>query len=151
MKRILIALLLVMCSCANAQTFYKVTGKNVNVRQGPGANYGVLTYYSYEGEEAWQLSANNYAYGCVRYLGKKQNGFMYVEAFMPSGGTASDELERGWVSAQYLKPASKCTICNGKGFFNRPSRAYNEPYCPLHQDKCYGKEHCNKCYGWGYL
>ena len=158
MKRFMMMLLLVMATMgANAQTIYKVTGTNVNVRSGPGKNYSVLTFYGYDGDKKWQLDKTDK----VRYLGKKQNGFMYIEAFMPSGGSATPDLEKGWVSAQYLKLAKKCTNCNGMGFFNRPCRAQDgspnmHTYhcdcqsCRLHSN-CGGKQHCHKCYGWGYL
>ena len=158
MKRILMLMLFVMATMvANAQyrngQVLVCTGDNVNVRKGPGKNYGVvyngcsLSYDQlFKGEE-------------VKYAGKTRNGFIYVN--YNSGSTIGcSEKAYGWVSNQYLKSRNtrKCPACNGKGYFNRPCKDYSgdpvgHPHvynCQIYDDG-YGKQHCHKCNGKGYL
>ena len=65
MKRILAMLLFVLTIGVNAQNMYRVTGTNVNVRKGPGKNYSVLTWFDWEGNNAfWRLGKAD----IVRYI-----------------------------------------------------------------------------------
>ena len=59
----------------DAQTYYRCTGDKVNVRKGPGKNYAVLRWEHQMSSGLQQL----YKGHVVKYLGKKQNGFMKVE------------------------------------------------------------------------
>lgn len=141
----------------NAQTYYKCTGDNVNVRTGPGKNYAVAINQGFE--TRCQLFKGN----IVRSLGSTRNGFTYVR-FSNCGMTgASCYPDNGWVSSQYLRKMTKrCPACGGRGFFNRRCTDYegapeDHPgaclcvgrYC-LH-DNCDGKQHCNNCGGVGWL
>ena len=108
----------------DAQTYYRCTGNKVNVRKGPGKNYSVLIC-EYQGMNDPQQLCKGYV---VKYLGKKQNGYMKVE----DGNLWHwSSFGVGWVSAQYLTPAKKCTSCNGRGRFNRICPACNGEGCPL--------------------
>jgi len=162
MKKLFILSLLALATItSNAQDMYMVTGNNVNVRKGPGRNYGAITYPSFEGYDIkWQLSKSEGA--IVRYLGKKRNGFMFVEAEQPntSGFHCSYFIVSGWVPAQYLKlMTKKCPRCKGMGILNRPCDS------PTHPAACtcnipilvtggrgyYNKKICDNCNGIGYL
>lgn len=158
MKKLLFLLTMVFTSITvNAQVYYRCTGDNVNVRKGPGTNYAVITNQGFETK--CQLFKGN----VVKYAGKTKNGFTFV-SFLNCGQTgASCYRDGGWVASRYLKKMTrKCTACNGKGFFNKPCTDTEGPaedhygscpcqgrYC-LH-DGCYGKQHCSKCNGVGYL
>ena len=140
-KSILLCLLLCFTLGASAQTYYKCTGDNVNVRKGPGKNYGNV-----EGWEACNMSGSVQL--CkgdkVKFLGVKKNGFMKVE------DANLDGLMRcwgeGWVSAQYLTPMKKCDKCHGEGTNGHECRECGG----LGWNCCFwtGKEPCEKC---GYL
>ncbi len=162
MKRILIMMLLLMATMgANAQNMYRVTGTNVNMRKGAGRNYAVLIWYDWNGIQKWQLGKTD----VVRYLGQKKNGFMYVEAYQPTVGSSGVTIERGWVSADYLKLMTrKCPNCNGRGYFNSPCNDYpNDGYGHPHACNCQhelltpsgnwpgDRQMCHKCNGAGYL
>jgi len=163
MRRNMMIFLLVLAPLSvNAQNMYRVTGNNVNVRKGPGKNYAVLTWEDFYGkEQKWQLDKTD----VVRYLGKKKNGFMYVEAYQPVAGSIGQDIERGWVSTEYLKLMTrKCHSCNGRGYFNRPCDEYPDEgyghgnYCACSHvlltpngDWPGGKVICKKCKGHGYL
>ena len=103
----------------NAQTYYKCTGDNVNVRTGPGKNYAVAINQGFE--TRCQLFKGN----IVRSLGSTRNGFTYVR-FSNCGMTgASCYPDNGWVSSQYLrKMTRRCPACGGRGFFNRQELAF---------------------------
>lgn len=158
MKRIFLAMtLLFLAVIANAQTIYRCTGDNVNVRTGPGKNYAVMM------NDGFQMKCQLFKDSRVRYAGKQRNGFTYVK-FLNCGMTgASCYPDYGWVATQYLKPMTRrCPECKGKGYFNRPCKDFPEilpddhpSACPcsgacLH-DNCRGKQHCHKCGGLGYL
>lgn len=162
MKRIILLCLAIFLAVgASAQNMYRVTGNNVNVRKGPGKNYGVIAFDGCSGWTKWQLDKSD----IVRYLGKQKNGFMYVEAMQPSSCSASYR-EKGWISSQFLKQMkAKCPNCNGKGFFNRPctdwpdDEGYGHPHACICQHDVMvpggnysaGKQVCNRCNGAGYL
>ena len=112
MKRILLLLVMMLSFAgANAQKQgFISTGQNVNVRTGPGKQYP-LAKEDFS-EEPCQLDKGM----LVRYLGKKKNGFCYVEG----SSIITEYYCKGWVSAKYLRPVR---IINGKrsvcGFFSR--------------------------------
>jgi len=95
------------------------TGNNVNVRTGPGKNYGVATISncmacngrqrSYSicngraGRTKFQLmKGDGYDpdWYQITYNGKSKNGSLYVDIYEDHEGTGGT----GWVSAQYLRP-----------------------------------------------
>ncbi len=156
-KNLMIFMLLLTVATVEAQTYYRCTGDNVNVRKGPGKNYAVIT------NEGFLTKCQLFKGDVVKYAGKAKNGFTYVK-FLNCGQTgASCYPDHGWVSTQYLKKLTrKCNVCNGRGFFNRPCTDTEGPaeshygacacqgrYC-LH-DGCYLKQHCSNCNGVGYL
>ena len=123
----LVLFLFVMLMSINADAQYRsgqylyCTGNNVNVRTGPGQNYRVYTVR--EGcpicggkqRTCWMCNASRAKYQLskndglghfgdgeiyIQYLGKSQNGFLYVE----TGETVEGSGVRGWVSSQYLRP-----------------------------------------------
>lgn len=140
--------LLFFCGMAmsmDAQTYYRCTGNRVNVRSGPGKNYAVLVC-EYQGmNEPQQLMKGH----VVKYLGKKQNGFMYVEDTIDWHWSS---FGIGWVSSQFLTPATKCTSCNGRGRFNRKCPECHGQGCPMYNaGSCdNGYVRCEKCSGAGY-
>ena len=124
------------------------TGKNVNVRTGPGINYPIASDCLYGDEKELEfmppefggyphilgparnrkdrLRINKPSHNCfnpsIFYLGKEQNGFLRVLF-----GFEDDFWIVGWVSAQYLVPA--CLECNGQGW------DFQDQKCP----KCLGR------------
>ena len=145
MKKMLFLSILMMLVCVNANaqqyTYYKSTGTHVNVRKGPGKNYGIVEYTgAYGSEGIVQLDKGV----IVASDGKVRNGFRHVFY----AGTYN-LWEDGWVSQQYLKLCVKCSVCKGKGYFNRKC-----PECGgvgVHVCCDYtGKARCNSCYGVGY-
>lgn len=134
-----------MAISVEAQTYYRCTGDKVNVRSGPGKKYSVLRC-EYQGMNEPQQMMKGHV---VKYLGKKRNGFMYVEDAVDYLWTA---FGKGWVSAQYLKPASKCTSCKGKGRLNKKCPECGGQGCPMYNvSNCdYGYVRCQKCAGTGY-
>ena len=129
----------------DAQTYYRCTGDKVNVRKGPGKNYAVLRWEHQMSSGLQQL----YKGHVVKYLGKKQNGFMKVEDGIDWHWSS---FGVGWVSAQYLTPATKCTSCGGKGRFNRICPECNGNGCPTYNmGACdNGYVRCEDCSGVGY-
>ena len=158
MRRFLMIILVVMTSMsANAQ-FRKgqvltCTVDNVNVRKGPGKNYGVLI------DKLCEMKCQLYKGATVKYAGKMQNGFLYV--IFDAGCTAGTSHEEyGWVPRQYLKSVltKRCPKCKGKGYFNRPCQDYDgEPLyhpnlCSCHRPWAgYGKQICHSCNGQGLI
>lgn len=145
--RFLFAILFIfgMVTSIEAQTFYRCTGDKVNVRSGPGKRYKVLIC-EYQGmNEPQQLMKGH----VVKYLGKRQNGFMYVEDAINYHWMT---FGQGWVSAQYFVPAIKCKSCNGKGTFNRKCPECGGDGCPMYNvASCdNGYVRCDKCAGAGY-
>ena len=138
MKRLLMMMLLIsatMTMCA--QKYYKCTGNNVNVRTGPGKNYAVM--YGAGGAKCMEGRVQLFKGELVFNEGVKRNGFIKVSA---SGPTLC--WEEGWVSAQYLKPATRCSRCNGRGTTGRVCPECNGDgyyYCCGYT----GKEPCPKC------
>ena len=124
----------------------KVTTSNIPVRTRPNAKapitHGTGQSYKWESrtDKGW----------VVKNLGKRRNGYIYVEGTIGgSQGWHGGGFERGWIPAKYLRNATKCSICKGKGFFNRK--------CPDCDGEgfwgcCYetGKLRCNSCKGVGY-
>lgn len=131
MKRILlICVMLFAVLAVNAQKRtqgFLSTGQNVNVRTGPGKNYP-LAKEDFSGEKC-QLDKGQ----LVIYLGKRQNGFCYVEV----SSMITEYYCKGWVSAQYLKPVKVCPACNGEGYTDI-------------EGFCEGKK-CRRCGTRGYL
>ena len=83
---------------ANAQ-YYKgqvltCTGNNVNVRKGPGKNYGVLI------DDLCETKCQLFKGDNVKYAGKSKNGFVYV-IFWSGYSTGTTRELYGWVSQQY--------------------------------------------------
>lgn len=154
-KSFILFVLLMSAVYAEAQTFYYVTGDNVNVRTGPGKNYQNVM------NDGFQMRCQLFKESKVKFAGKRRNGFTYVK-FLNCGMTgASCYPDYGWVSSQFLKPMThKCRVCNGKGYFNRPCREFDLPpeqhpsACPCSgvclNDGCKGKQHCRQCGGVGY-
>lgn len=156
MKRALSILVVLMATLAlHSQTLYRCTGDYVNVRTGPGIKYKVVF------DDNWGMKVQLFKNVVVQSRGKARNGFIPITCF--SGQTASGSSPfDGWVSAQYLKPMTKkCSVCHGKGFFNRPCTDFdgspethpvacscNARFC-FHEG-CYGKQHCDECGGLGY-
>ncbi len=91
----------------NAQTQgFISTGQNVNVRTGPGLKYK-LAKDEISGDDC-QLDKGQ----LVKYLGKKKNGFTYVEV----SAAITEYYCKGWVYSKYLKPVKICPACNGEGY-----------------------------------
>jgi len=110
MKRLLLICMMMLSVIAihaqRARQGFLSTGQNVNVRTGPGKNYPVAREdFS---DEKCQLDKGQ----LVTYLGKRQNGFCYVEV----SSMIYEYHCKGWVSAQYLKPVKLCPNCNGEGY-----------------------------------
>ncbi len=126
MKRIaMVCMLLLMVVAVNAQRRgYVCTGDNVNIRKGPGKNYAVKSDYGYGKLQLFKGTV-------VVSLGKKQNGFCYIRKY----GWQGDWDATGWVSAQYLRPVTICSRCDGWGQMS---------------DGTGGIIDCTKCYGRGY-
>ena len=113
---------------ANAQKQgFISTGQNVNVRTGPGKQYP-LAKEDFS-EEPCQLDKGM----LVRYLGKKKNGFCYVEV----SSMITEYYCKGWVSAKYLRPVKLCPRCNGEGYTDV-------------EGFCEGKK-CTRCGTKGYI
>ena len=145
MKNMLLLSILMMLVCVNASAqqyvYYKSTGTHVNVREGPGKNYGIVEYSgAYGSEGIVQLDKGV----IVASDGIVRNGFRHVFY----AGTYN-LWEDGWVSQQYLKRCVRCSVCKGKGYFNRKCPECNGT--GVHSCCDYtGKARCNSCYGVGY-
>lgn len=77
----------------------------------------------------------------LKYLGKKQNGFLYVEGER-DGDIFDNMTYRGWVPEKYIKAA--CPRCNG--WRSEPEKDGSNN--PFHYGEDYVK--CTKCHGRGY-
>ena len=136
MKRLLLLLLVAMSSTAiYAQQCYACIGNNVNLRKGPGTNYGVIRQIWKgcgvgEGYEECDHETANYE---IQYRGKKKNGFIYVEIV---GEGMFDVV--GWMSAKYLRPV--CSHCGG----------YPEVYDSCDSENPKLLKRCKYCNGRGY-
>ncbi len=122
MKRItiLLMLLLTMAAASAQQRGFVCTGNHVNVRKGPGKNYGFVCEYKNDPATKVQMNKGMVAVS----LGKKRNGFCYVKVIYPTVGEFN-----GWVSAQYLRPASICQRCKGIGEVQIGDYLDNCPKC----------------------
>lgn len=102
MKQIILSLFcLLSCGIICAQDIYESTGDNVNVRKGPGMNYGiVMTNIARPGKV--QLFKGDR----VEYLGETKNGFMKIN--VPESKNAQQSV--AWVSAQYLRKPTKGSL-----------------------------------------
>ena len=165
MKRLLFIFSLILLTSGTVKAQYKngqylfCLKNGVILRTGPGKNHpAVLDEYSKErkivlvegfgtsyfdvaGEE---ISASEDSYVIdysLKYLGKRQNGFLYVEGER-DGDIFENSVYRGWVPEKYITAA--CTRC--KGWRSDPDK--NEFHSPFHYDEDYVK--CTKCYGRGY-
>lgn len=143
MKRIIMMLAVMMTAMTIcAQKYYISTGTNVNVRTGPGKNYSVMN-----GMGGVHCTSGKIQLGkgeLVFNEGVKRNGFIKVSSTGPYPC-----WEDGWVSAQYLKPATLCNRCKGKGTTGRvcpECGGQGYAYCCNYT----GKELCEKCWGLGY-
>ena len=85
------------------------TNNNVAIRKGPGKNYPLAHFVT---NDPCKL---NKGY-VVKYLGKKQNGYYYIDADVTGGWGL--QPPKGWVNAQYLRPATICSKCDGMGRYN---------------------------------
>ncbi len=130
MKRITILLMLLLAVVtANAQQRgFVCTGNHVNVRKGPGKNYGMVCEVPHDLQTKVQMQKGSIGV----YLGKKRNGFNYVRVICNTVG----EFD-GWVSAQYLRPVTICPRCKGWGEVQIGDYLDN---CP----KCKGKGYTKK-------
>mgnify|MGYP002852418135 CR=1 FL=1 len=124
----MICVVLTAVLAANAQRKgFICTGQTVNVRTGPGKNYPVA-------KEEFSMEKCQLDKGMVlRNLGKKKNGFCYVEI----SSAITEYYCKGWVSAQYLRPVTLCPKCDGEGYTE--VEGFGE-----------GKE-CKRCKGKGYI
>ncbi|MBR6339913.1 MAG: hypothetical protein IKR63_07295 [Alloprevotella sp.] len=137
MKKVLflfMLLLFVGTAESYAQKAYRVTGNNVNVREGAGKNYPVQ-------DDGFGNKLQLYK-GQIVTGGQKKNGFVNVEFQGPQ------YFHEGWVSAQFLTPAKVCAKCKGKGGFGK---------CPTCNGQGWkvccnytGKKLCSACDGEGY-
>lgn len=126
----------------NAQKMFVCTGNNVIVRTGPGKNYKAVN-----GVGGAHCTSGRILLAKGEHVlnGKvMKNGYVKVSCADPS--LCWDE---GWVASQYLKAATPCSRCHGKGTTGRK--------CPeCHGEGawvcCYytGVEFCPKCGGVGY-
>ena len=140
MKRLLMMMLLVMATMGvNAQRIvYFCSGDNVNVRKGPGKNYGVI-YGESQGAYVQLFKKQG-----AESDGKIKNGFVHVKAYYGPTGAQS---VWGWVSLQYMKKGvQKCGACNGRGYLNTPC-----DLCKGTGSNCLmcgntGKTTCSQCY-----
>lgn len=160
MKRLFILLVLMTAVISvKSQNMYICISNNANVRKGPGKNYSILRTNT-QMQGYWQIPQKE----IVRYLGKKKNGYMYVEGMSPVDGSMQCEVVAGWVYAKFFKPMTKkCNACKGKGYFERPcggDRDSEHPYfCICHREiltpygsvGLNGRQICEKCGGYGYL
>lgn len=93
-------LLMAMSAFSQSRTTYQCTGNNVNVRKGPGTNYGLV-------EPGIQLFKGQ----TVESDGRQSNGFLHVY----STGRGRQLWADGWVSAQYLTQGSGGSVSNSNG------------------------------------
>ncbi len=140
--------ILVLCGMAtkmDAQSYYRCTSNNVDVRSGPGMKYAVVLC-EYQGMSEPICISKGYV---VKFLGKKQNGFMYVE---DTNDWHWSSFDKGWVPAKFLTPAIKCKSCNGKGHLNKKCPECNGQGCSMMEGaECDdGYVRCKKCSGAGY-
>lgn len=139
MKRTLfLACFLLTSMFAFSQTVYKVVVNSVVVRTGPGKNYKAV-------DDPGDGSACKLTKGTmVESDGKVRNGFLHVLDPYPRYNWGE-----GWIPLQYVKKATKCPVCKGKGTTGRVCPSCNgEGYggCCAYS----GKELCPKCGFLGY-
>ena len=117
-----------------AQKAYRVTGNNVNVREGAGKNYPVQ-------DDGFGHKLQLYK-GQIVTGGQKKNGFVNVEF------QGAQYFHEGWVSAQFLTPAKVCAKCKGKGGFGKCPTCNGQglKVCCRYT----GKKLCSACNGKGY-
>ena len=114
MKRIVILLMVLMSTISVYAQFKKgdylvCTGDNVNVRKGPGSNYGVIMVRPEAGNRLQKLQLYNGSgiiesptiFVEIKYLGQKSNGFLKVYIHADSWEHCGDAT--GWVSAKYFR------------------------------------------------
>jgi len=145
MKKFMILFAVMFMASANVfsqEVYYRCTGDNVNIRKGPGTKFGRImrSGSAHCGNGVAQLWKGAIVCGD----GKVKNGFLHVTETGPD--MCWDE---GWVSAQFLKKATKCPECNGQGTTGRK--------CPVCNGSgwracCFytGMELCPKCGYVGY-
>lgn len=143
MKKLIVLFAFVMLSIGmQAQTYYRCTGDNVNVRLSPNLKSRCVQLSG--GAHCGMGNARLYKGAIVKSTGKVRNGFMYV---METGPDFC--WEYGWVSTKYLVKAMKCASCRGTGTTGRRCPECNGQgvyACCLYT----GKELCPKCWGKGY-
>ncbi|MBQ9164221.1 MAG: hypothetical protein IJ163_05540 [Bacteroidaceae bacterium] len=122
MKRLITMLLFMLAVTAvNAQQRgFVCTGNNVNVRKGPGKNYGFVCELDNDIKTKVQMFKGSVAVN----LGKRRNGFCYVRYIYNTVGEFT-----GWVSAQYLRPVTICSRCKGFGEVQIGDYLENCPKC----------------------
>lgn len=157
MRRVLFVFVCLLCLTGiKAQSYYRVTGDNVNVRTGPGSGYSVMIEEGFGEAMKIQLFKGQ----PVKSRGAARNGFVPV-TFIYGVSALACYPHNGWVSQKYLRQLThKCSACNGRGYFNRPCRNFpgspadHPTACNCHgicfHNNCEGKQHCNACDGLGW-
>lgn len=147
MKKLLILMVLALAYVgADALIYYRCTGQNVYVRQGPGKNYSPVHYsgaHCSDETQPYMLSKGQIVVG----TGAVKNGFIKVEECPISFYLYWGD---GWVSAQYLVKAARCASCKGRGVYNIVCPdCHGQAYtmCSCHGS---GKKTCQSCGGIGY-
>jgi len=159
MKRVFLLFLMVMTTMiADAQykngQYLACTGNGILLRTGPGKNYPAITFgdspYSSEviltrdsfdgnGVDVSDISKCQIIDSSIKYLGKKQNGYLYVEGEIFNEIDSHDNfVYKGWVPEKYFKSA--CSKCEGRGYlFDIEKFANAEEF-----------DRCPRCHGRGY-
>ena len=155
MKKLQILFLLLFAAMSvNAQSYYRSTGSNVNVRKGPGKNFAV---HRGDPESGLLMSRGTYlqlAKGeIVKYAGAKKNGFIKIYvANVAADGCGQWGIDQPcWVSSQFLTPATRCSLCRGTG--RARGRCRSEMHGYLNDMLFWGCPdcRCSKCDGLGWL
>ena len=134
---------LVSIDCFSQDVYYRCTGNNVNVRRGPGTNYGKMN--SSGGMKCPMGAIQLFKGDIVLGYNISRNGFIKICNILPHP-CMEDE---GWVSAQYLVRATRCSSCRGTGNTGRVCPECGGEgfgYCCNYT----GKELCDKCGGIGF-
>lgn len=147
MKKLLFLWLWLLPLMAQAQTYYRCVRDKVNVKCGPGNNYkNVPAQGQVFGYAPYQLFKNQ----MVKYLGKRQNGFLYVECTSGECDNWHYFFDKGWVSSQFLKPAVRCRNCKGARVCKRcpPQQCVHKGF-----EWCFRTDEnvCTVCDGYGWL
>lgn len=101
---LMLSLTTVEADAQRSGSYLACTGNNVNIRKGPGKQYSVVTLLGWDEERLCdgRFKQQLYKGERVKYLGKKKNGFLYIEFYRAEEGGYTSR-HRGWVSADYLR------------------------------------------------